>query len=182
MAEGRGFPWRGACFGLAALATVAVTAGLGAFASGVRLTRAAPTAEQSLQEPGARGLGLWQALDRDQRATLRRALGQAWRAAAEERAASRQARLRVIGLAASDAYDSAQMRQALADMRTADTAATAKIHDSLAAAMANLSPQERGALLAASARLRGFRGQQAQTGQQAQPGEQAEQALPQLQR
>jgi uncharacterized membrane protein len=153
MAEERRFPWRGAFIGLAALVVLAGTAVIGAYAGGVRLVRAGD-ADPAVAGSG-QGSGLWQALSPEQRAKLRRALGQAWRGARAERAAARQARMRVVTLAAQANYDTAAMQDALSAMRAADALVAAKIHDGLALAMADLTPSERAALLAASARFRG---------------------------
>jgi uncharacterized membrane protein len=156
MAEARSSAWRSVFIGLSAAAIVMGAAAAGAYANGVRLTRATETGGVPAVQGQPHPL-LWQALSREQRGALRRALGQAWRSARQERIAAGQARLRVIGLAGQDAYDPAAMQEALAAMRAADAAAAAKIHDNLAVAMAALSPEERRALLAAAARFRGQR-------------------------
>lgn len=154
MAEVRPFPWRGAFFGLAALCVAGGGVLVGAYANGVRLERAAPTGPAVASPGGGLRPGPFANLAPGDRAAVRRQLALAWQAAAPERAEAREARRRAFAVASAEIYDREAMRAALADVRAADTAAMAKLHESLAEAMASLNATERAALVMAVQRNR----------------------------
>ena len=154
MAEVRPFPWRGAFFGLAALCVAGGGVFVGAYANGVRLERAAPASPAAFGQGGGHRPGPLAALAPGDRAAVRRQLALAWQAAAPERAEAREARRRAFAVASAETYHVEAMRAALAEVRAADTAATAKLHDSLAQAMVSLNATERAALAMAVQRNR----------------------------
>jgi uncharacterized membrane protein len=159
MADPKPFPWRTLALVLAGVLILSVTAMAGAFVGGVRLDRPGDFAghrglagfarEQSQERRPFAGLSP------EERRAMRERIGEAWRAAEPYRQASWAARLEVMRVAGADPYDITAMRTALSQMRDADSAGNAAVHNALAEVMAGLTAEQREALLAANARLRG---------------------------
>lgn len=159
MAEPKPFPWRGLALALAGAMTLCLGGAAGAFLGGVRLDRPGAFASDrppfEMGRPLSESLRPFARLSAEQRRALRELVGDAWRAAAPYREASRAARLEAMRAARNDPYDPDSMRASLARLREADAAVNAAVHDALAEAMAGLSADERQALLMAAARQRG---------------------------
>lgn len=141
------FPWRTALFVSLALNLVAVSAVVGAFASGARLER-----------PGHHGGGLarqmrprafMDALPVETRRALRRDLAGDLAAISAQRTEVRDARLELYRVASADAYDADRVSGAFARVRAADAALQEPLHNALAQRLATLPADQRRAAIEA---------------------------------
>lgn len=87
------------------------------------------------------------ALPPERAAEVQGKVADAWRTAKGERKEAREAREAVAGVVAAESYDRAAAGAAFARMRAADAAVTERFHDVVADAMANMTVEERRALL-----------------------------------
>ncbi len=156
MEEAR-FPWRTALFVSLAINLLLVGLAVGAFAAGARLERT--PAAQALQPFSPRGF--YFALPGDVRAAMRDDLIAAWRQSDDERRAVREARIALAEAARDPAAGAEDVRAAFARMRAADTALQTQFHDAVAAALADLTPQQRAEAVDALTKARLRRGERA---------------------
>lgn len=148
------FPWRTALFVSVAVNLVLISAALGAFASGARLSRPA-NLEVAADGPFLTGQrAFMQALSPEARRTLRRELAGELIAMREERAASRAARRALYEAARAEPYDPARVRAAFAEVRAADAVLLAGFHDGLAEGLSRMDASDRAAALDALQRGR----------------------------
>lgn len=86
-------------------------------------------------------------VDPAERAQLRAAFKEAYESTRAEREEVRRMRGELAKLIAAESYDEADVREAFSRLRDAETAAKAGLHDTLAAQMSKLSPDQRAAIL-----------------------------------
>lgn len=91
--------------------------------------------------------GLDQALPASERRDVRQAFRRAFAESRDERKQLRDARRELTRLFANEPYDAEAVQTALADMRAADDAMKAKMHDLLAEQLGKLSVEQRRALI-----------------------------------
>ncbi|MEM7330337.1 MAG: periplasmic heavy metal sensor [Pseudomonadota bacterium] len=91
--------------------------------------------------------GLDQSVPADQRRAVRQAFRQAFSGSRQERVKLRDARQTLGRLLAADPYDAAAVQAAFEDMRAADAAMKARVHDVLAEQFGTLSVEQRRAIL-----------------------------------
>jgi uncharacterized membrane protein len=87
------------------------------------------------------------ALPPERAAEVQGKVADAWRTAKDERKEAREAREAVAGIVTAESYDRVATGAAFARMRAADAAVTERFHDVVADAMANMTVEERRALL-----------------------------------
>jgi uncharacterized membrane protein len=136
--------WRVAFLILAAINLLALGAVAGFALNGGFNTRPA-TIQQDVAAPAA----MLRALPPGSRAQVRRALAAGWRDTQAERAAVRAAREETARLIAAEPYDAAAVRDALARQRQASERVTARLHEHVASAVGELTPEQRRQLLVA---------------------------------
>lgn len=155
------FPWRTALFISLAVNLILISAAIGAFATGARLSRPAevqePVAAEALPSRLASTRAFMQALPPETRRTLRRELARELIAMREERNAAREARLALYQAASAEPYDAARVRAAFAAVREADAVLLAGFHNALADGLARISETDRAAALEAMQRGRPIR-------------------------
>jgi uncharacterized membrane protein len=147
--SGSAFPTRTLLFISLALNLVIIGAVIGVVISGARLHRAAP--------PGwaAGPRAFMGALPDERSRAVRARLEAAWGDSKAERDAARDARAALLNVISQDKFDEAAVRAALAKMREADDALTAKNQDAVIGVLKDLPPRERIAALGAILRARG---------------------------
>lgn len=136
--------WRVAFLILAAINLLALGAVAG-FALNGGFDTLPATMEQDVAAPAA----MLRALPPGSRAQVRRALAAGWRDTQAERAAVRAAREETARLIAAEPYDATAVRDALARQRQASERVMARLHEHVASAVADLTPEQRRQLLTA---------------------------------
>jgi uncharacterized membrane protein len=129
-----------------ALNLVLVGAVAGALAAGVRLDRphGPPPFERGADEGGR--AELMHKLGPEQRELLRRTARQGFEATADLRVTARDARQRLVALAAAPTFDRAAIEAQLAQVRRLDGEVAAAFSGALLDAMAAMSPADRAAV------------------------------------
>lgn len=141
--RGSGFPWRAAFLMSVALNVIVASAALGAVLAGARLER--PAGVGLPREANVRAF--MHALPPETRRALRRNLARRFMAMGEERSAARAARFEVYAAAGAEPYNVERVRAAFAESRSADAALGAAVHDAVAEAIGELSPEQRQAAM-----------------------------------
>ena len=90
--------------------------------------------------------GLERSLPENERAAVRDAMREAYRATRGERRTLRQARRSLREALAADPYDKSSVEQAFQALRQAEAASTQGLHEELARQFERLSPEQRAAL------------------------------------
>lgn len=141
------FPWRTLLFISVALNLLIIGAVAGAYGAGVRVQRDAPEAVVA-RMPGTRAF-IRAMPSEETRAKIRTELADSWVESRTARGAAAQARREAFDAAAAEPYDVERVRAAFARLRAADQAAIGVIHDDMAEAFGQLTPDERRAAVAA---------------------------------
>ena len=137
------FPWRTLLLASVAINLLVAGALVGAYASGVRLERAAASG----QLPGPRVM--MAALPQTARAKVRDQLARTWVETRALRQQAAQARRDAFDTAAAEPFDAVRVRAAFAHVREADAASLAAFHNNMIDAFAAMTPAERQRAIAA---------------------------------
>jgi uncharacterized membrane protein len=135
----RTFPWRTLLFISVAINLLIAGTVIGAYASGVRVERAASATATRLPGPRA----MMAALPQEARAKVRDQVARAWAQTRTLRQQAAQARRDAFDAAATDPFDTARVRAAFARVRSSDDAALAEFHNNMIDAFAQMPPEER---------------------------------------
>jgi uncharacterized membrane protein len=141
-----GFPWKTLLFVSAALNVLIVGAVIGVGVSGARLQRPVPPSEADMTVGTKAFMG---ALPPEKAPEIRQKLTKAWTENGTERTAARDARQDLFALVSKDEFDEPAIRAALAKVRAADEALTAKNQDAVIDVLKDLQPRQRAAALRA---------------------------------
>lgn len=91
--------------------------------------------------------GIDRAVPDEQRRAVRRAFRRAFADSRQERIQVRNTRQRLAALLAAEDYEASEVQSAFEDLRAAEAAMKARLHDVLAEQLATLSPEQRQAIL-----------------------------------
>ncbi len=125
---------------------------------GLGQRKAGPPVVQQAGGEEALMRGIDRAVPNDQRRAVRQAFRRAFADSRQERIRVRDARQALARLFAAENYDAAEVQAAFAELRDADAAMKARMHDVLAEHLGALSVEQRRALLRDYNRSNGARG------------------------